>query len=222
MSISGVGSRSSLTVQSLVDMRAQLEELQRQLASGKKSNTYAGLGVDRGFTVGLRTQASGLKAFGETISQVDFRLKVAQSALQRIGAISNQVRSSTVLGANVVSNGSTIAQSMAYSEVNELLSLFNSQAGDRYLFAGRAVDKPAVDTFDHVMNGDGAAAGFKQVLAERKQADLGTDGLGRLVISPPLTPATTVSLGETAAGPFGFKLASATSTLSNATFTPVG
>src|SRR6266576_418575 len=97
MSISGVGSRSSLTVQSLVDMRAQLDELQRQLASGKKSNTYAGLGVDRGFTVGLRSQASGLLAFGDTITQVDFRLKVAQSALQRIGDISNQVRSSTVL-----------------------------------------------------------------------------------------------------------------------------
>src|SRR5580765_790745 len=117
MSISGVGSRSSLSVQSLVDMR-------RQLDTGKKSTTYAGLGVDRGFTVGLRSQASGLKAFDDTITQVDFRLKVAQTALQRIGDISKQVRSSTVLGANVVSNGSTIAQSMAYSEVNELLSLF--------------------------------------------------------------------------------------------------
>ena len=33
------------------------------------------------------------------------------------------------------------------------------------------------------MNGDGARAGFKQVIAERKQADLGATGLGRLVIS---------------------------------------
>jgi hypothetical protein len=36
-----------------------------------------------------------LKAFDDTITQVDFRLKVAQTALQRIGDISNQVRSST-------------------------------------------------------------------------------------------------------------------------------
>src|ERR1700704_1658274 len=220
MSISGVGSRSSLTVQSLVDMRAQLDELQRQLASGKKSNTYAGLGVDRGFTVGLRSQASGLKAFGDTITQVDFRLKVAQSALQRIGAISNQVRSSTVLGANVVSNGSTIAQSMAYSEVGELLSLFNTQAGDRYLFSGRAVDKPAVETFDHIMNGDGALAGFKQVVDERRQADVG-GGLGRLLITAPT--ATSVQVAEDAVSPFGFKLASVSSTMTGATVTsPAG
>jgi len=222
MSISGVGSRSSLTVQSLVDMRAQLDELQRQLASGKKSTTYAGLGIDRGFTVGLRSQASALKAFDETITQVDFRLKVAQSALERIGDISNQVRSSTVLGANVVSNGSTIAQSMAYSEVNELLSLFNTQAGDRFLFAGRAVDKPAVDTFDHIMNGDGARAGFKQVVDERRQADVGgPGGLGRLLITAPT--ATSVQVAEDAVSPFGFKLASVSTTMTGATITgPAG
>jgi flagellar hook-associated protein 3 FlgL len=222
MSISGIGSRSSLTVQSLVDMRAQLDELQRQLASGKKSTTYAGLGVDRGFTVGLRSQASGLKAFGDTITQVDFRLKVAQSALQRIGDISDQVRSSTVLGANVVGNGSTIAQSMAYTEVGELLSLFNTQAGDRYLFAGRAIDKPAVDTFDHIMNGDGARAGFTQVVDERRQADVGgTGGLGRLVITAPT--ATSVQVAEDAVSPFGFKLASVSTTMTGATVTgPAG
>jgi flagellar hook-associated protein 3 FlgL len=222
MSISGVGSRSSLTVQSLVDMRAQLDELQRQLASGKKSTTYAGLGVDRGFTVGLRSQASTLKAFDDTITQVDFRLKVAQSALQRIGNISNQVRSSTVLGANVVSNGSTIAQSMAYTEVGELLSLFNTQAGDRYLFAGRAIDKPAVDTFDHIMNGDGTRAGFKQVMDERRQADIGgPGGLGRLLITAPT--ATSVQVAEDAVSPFGFKLASVSTTMTGATVTgPAG
>ena len=37
------------------------------------------------------------------------------------------------------------------------------------------------------MNGDGARAGLKQIIAERKQADLGADGLGRLVISAPTT-----------------------------------
>src|SRR5215475_2463374 len=222
MSVSSVGSRSSLTVQSLVDMRTQLDELQRQLASGKKSTTYAGLGVDRGFTVGLRSQASSLQAFGDTITQVDFRLKVAQSALQRIGDISNQVRSATVLGANAVSNGSTIAQSTADSELNELLSLLNTQAGDRYLFAGRAIDKPAVETFDHIMNGDGARAGFKQVVDERKQADVGgPGGLGRLLITAPT--ATSVQVAEDAVSPFGFKLASVSTTMTGATITgPAG
>src|SRR5207249_11742221 len=119
MSIATIGSSSSLIVQSLVDMRAQLDDLQRQLATGKKADTYEGLGVDRGFTVGLRAQSSALQAFGDTITHVDFRLKVAQSALGRIANISDQMRSATVMGANVESNGSTVAQSQAYSERSE-------------------------------------------------------------------------------------------------------
>jgi len=221
MGIASIGSRSSLTVQSLVGMRQELDELQRQLATGKKSDTYEGLGVDRGFTVGLRAQASALKAFGDTITNVGFRLNVAQSALGRIGDISDQVRSATVMGANVESNGSTIAQSTAYSELGELLSLLNTQAGDRYLFSGRAIDRPAVETLDHIMNGDGARAGFKQVVAERKQADLGAGGLGRLAITAPTT--TSVQVAEDAVSPFGFKLASVSSTLTGATVTgPTG
>jgi flagellar hook-associated protein 3 FlgL len=216
MGINGIGSSSSLVVQRLVTMRQQLDELQRQFATGKKADSYEGIGVDRGFTVGLRAQASALQAFGDTITHVDFRLKVAQSSLQRIGEISDEVRSSTILGASIDSSGSTVAQSMANAELNELLSLFNTQAGDRYIFSGRGIDKPAVETFDHIMNGDGARAGFKQVVDERRQADVGS-GLGRLVITAPT--ATSVQVAEDAVSPFGFKLASVTSGLTGATVT---
>src|SRR5215467_7330787 len=154
MGISGIGSSSSLVVQRLVTMRQQLDDLQRQFATGKKSDTYEGLGVDRGFTVGLRAQASELQAFGDTITNVDFRLKVAQSSLTRIGEISDQVRSSTILGASVDSSGSTVAQSTADSELNELLSLLNTQAGDRYPFPAPPIDTPAVETYAHITNAD--------------------------------------------------------------------
>ena len=42
MSISGIGSRSTLVVQSLLDTRTQLDDLQRQLGTGQKSTNYAG------------------------------------------------------------------------------------------------------------------------------------------------------------------------------------
>src|SRR5215813_10448098 len=216
MGVDSIGSSSSLVVQQLINMRQQLDDLQRQMSTGKKADTYQGLGVDRGFTVGLRAQASALQAFGDTITHVDFRLKVAQSSLQRIGEISDEVRSSTILGASVDSSGSTVAQSTANAELNELLALLNTQAGGRYIFSGRAIDKPAVETFDHIMNGDGARAGFKQVIDERKQADVGS-GLGRLVITAPT--ATSVQVAEDAVSPFGFKLASVTSGLTGATVT---
>ena len=54
MSITGVGSSTSLLVQSLVDMRSKLDDLQTQLGTGQKSTTYAGLGLGRGLAVGLQ------------------------------------------------------------------------------------------------------------------------------------------------------------------------
>lgn len=56
-----------------------------------------------------------------------------------------------------------------------------------------------------MMFGDGTNAGLRQVIDERRQADLGVTGLGRLVSSLPV--ATTVRLEEDAVGnPFGIKL----------------
>src|SRR5262245_40606802 len=93
MSISGVGSRSTLAVQSLVDMRRQLDDLQRQLGSGKKSTTYAGIGLDRGLTVGLRNRLAAIDGYSNAISNVDVRINLAQSALGRLGDIGRTVKS---------------------------------------------------------------------------------------------------------------------------------
>ena len=56
MALTGIGGSSALSLQAIADMRNQLDDLQRQLGTGKKSDSYAGLGLDRGLTVGLRSQ----------------------------------------------------------------------------------------------------------------------------------------------------------------------
>ena len=221
MSITGIGSKSSLVVQSLVDMRRQLDDLQRQLGTGKVSDNYAGLGLNRGLAVGLRSHLASLDGFGDAITNVGVRLDLAQSTLGRLGEIAHDVKSSALQSfVTIDSSGQTVAQLTAYSELGEILGLLNTQAGDRYLFSGRACDQPAVESIERIMNGDGARAGLKQVIAERNQADLGAGGLGRLAISAPT--ATSVRLAEDAVSPFGLKLAGVTSNLSGATVTPSG
>ena len=173
MTISGIGTRSALGVQSLVDMRNQLDDLQRQLGTGQKSDTYAGVGLDRGLAVGLRTRLSALGGYDDAITNVGVRINLAQSALGRIADIGHDVKGAALQTPNIDSSGTTIAQITACADLGEVLGLLNTQAGDRYLFSGSAGDKPSVESFDHIMNGDGARAGFKQVIAERKQADLG-------------------------------------------------
>ena len=63
-------------------------------------------------------------------------------------------------------------------------------------------------------------AGFRQVLDERRQADLGGNGLGRLAITSPTV--TAVQVAEDAVSPFGFELSGITSHLQGASVTTGG
>jgi flagellar hook-associated protein 3 FlgL len=66
MSISSIGAQSALIMKALVQMRAQFDDLQRQLATGHKSATYAGLGIDRGVTVSLNSQLSAISSYDDS------------------------------------------------------------------------------------------------------------------------------------------------------------
>src|SRR6188508_1031668 len=143
MNVTGVGVRSSLVVQMLGDMRTQLGDLQLQLGTGKKSTTYAGLGINRGLAVGLRGRLSALAGYGETVTQVGVRINLASTALGRISDLRRDVKGATSSQFVIDASGQTATQRMATSRLDEILGLLNTPAGDRYLFSGRAVDKPA-------------------------------------------------------------------------------
>ncbi len=216
MSVSAIGAQSGLAIQQLVNMRKQFDDLQRQLSTGQKSSNYAGLGVDSGMTVSLNAQLSAISGYNDTINNATTRISLMNSALSSMTDLSSAVKAALAqvpTGAN--GSGAALAQQTGQSSLDQLLALLNTQAGDRYLFSGRATDQPAVETLDHILSGDGARAGLKQFISERNQADLGTSGLGRLVLSTPT--ATSLQVDEDAVSPFGFKLASVTSGLTNAT-----
>ena len=210
----GIGTRSLLLTQSLVGMRSSLADLQRQLATGKRADDYAGIGLNRGLTVSLRSQLSAIGSYGDTITNLGVRLNLAESVLSRIGEIGHETKAS--IAEMTSKEGRFNAQGSAKSALGEMLGLLNSQAGDRYIFSGLASDKPSVESLDLIMEGDASRAGFNQIVTERLQADLGASGLGRLVISSPAPGA--VSIAEDHVGSeFGFKLSAVGSTLSGST-----
>lgn len=217
MSITGIGSRSSLTMQAMVDMRRQLDDLQRQLGTGKRANTYAGLGIHRGLTVSVNSQLAALGSYNASIDQVGVRLALAQTALGQIDSISHQVKTAAFKSQFAIdTSGQTAEQRSARDQLDLVLGLLNTSVGDRYLFSGKGFDQPAVESVAHILEGDAARAGLKQMISERRQADLGAGGLGRLAI--PAAVGATLSVAEDVAGsPFGLKLAAVNSTLGGAT-----
>ena len=167
-------------------MRAKLDDLQRQLGTGQKSDTYAGLGSQRALTVGLQAQLDSANGFDDTITQVGTRLSLAQDSLAAITQVGQSVKQSLVQSNFALGqNGQTVDQVSAQGQLGTILAALNAQDGTGYIFSGLSPDKPAVESLDHIMNGFGAQAGFKQVVSERRQADLGSNSLGRLVIPAP-------------------------------------
>jgi flagellin-like hook-associated protein FlgL len=215
MTVTGVGSTTLPILQSLSSMKSKLDDLQKQLASGLKSDTYAGFGTDRGLTVGLRSQLSAITGFQQTNTLVGVRLEMMQTALTEFDSVAQQAKSTIAQSQFALNGGTTTTdQANAVNVLDQLLGTLNTAVDGRFLFSGSDVTQPAVDTADHILNGDGAKAGLKQLIDERKQADLGADGLGRLSVGG---TGSAVSLTEDAAPPFGFKLAGATTSIAGAT-----
>ncbi len=183
MTISSVSSAIAPLLQSTLNINNQLDDLQRQLGTRQKAETYAGLGPQGGITVALNAQLAALSSFGDTITNVGTNISLQQSVLQQIASVGSTVQAATVQPKFAIdSSGQTTVQKTAQDQLNQVLSALNSQGGNGYLFSGNALNQPSVETADHILNGNGSQAGLKQVVAERNQADLGADGLGRLVI----------------------------------------
>jgi flagellar hook-associated protein 3 FlgL len=215
--INSVGNTNILLGQSILSLKNQLDTLQTQLATGRKSTVYSGMGINEGFAIFARSQMSNLAAFSTTMTNINTTIDTTNTALTSFGKIATQVKSSAgSLGAIVTGSGQTVGQQTATLQLKSMLEILNTQAGDRFLFSGSAIDTPSVASVDEILNGHGALAGLKQLIAERNQADLGASGLGRLVVSSP-SP-TSVGVAEDVAGsPFGFKLNAITSSLTGST-----
>jgi flagellar hook-associated protein 3 FlgL len=224
MAINGITyGTSSVLNQSVLNLKNQMTTLQSQLTTGEKSTTYAGMGVNEGFAIAARSQLASISAFTDTMTNISTNIGAANTALQSMVDIGTTVQNSANSSSQTLnSTGQTIGQQTAASQLSSMLGILNTQAGDRYLFSGSAINTPSVASMDNILNGTTTQAGLKQVISERQQADLGANGLGRLVISSP-TP-TSVQVAEDVAGsPFGLKLSAISSSVTGSTVTgPAG
>lgn len=219
MSISSINYSSSILGSQIRNINQQLTDLSTQLSTGKLSQNYSGMGTNEGFAIASRAQLSNIAAYTDTITNVNVNINLANTALQALTTIRNTVQTgaaNTAQSLNV--NGQTVAQNTAAAQFGSMVGVLNTQSGNRYLFSGTAFNTQPVANAGDIINGTTTQAGFKTVMAERQAADLGANGMGRLVQTQP-TPSS-MQVSEDAAGsPFGLKIAAVSSTLTGATVT---
>ncbi len=216
MSISALSTGYGLT-HYITSLRSELDQLQLQLGTGKKAQTYGGLGTERNISLAARSDISAREAYLRSTETALLRLDITQSSLGRMRenllASQNELRS-TPYQPNL--GGQTLAQTTAKDRLGEVIQLLNTKLNGRYLFAGRNTSSAPVAQLNAILEGEGGKSGLKAVIAERKAADQGADGRGRLVI--PAASGPVVSLSEdSATSPFGFKMTAINNSLSGTT-----
>ena len=198
----------------LVGMKSQLDDLSRQLATGRTAETYAGLGPGRATSLSARAGISAQDGYIAAITSADTRVKLATASLTQLKTLSDSARSNLngLLTSQNQALPSTSVQ-LADNNLSAVIDALNQQVGDVYVFSGRATDTRPVVSRELILNGDSSQglAGLKDLIAEQKRADLGTDGNGRLTQA---LSGADISLTEDgnaqARANFGFSLVGAT------------
>ena len=166
---------------SIASMQARMEQLQEQLATGSRISTLSDLGSERVLDMTIRNRTSRIEAFQSNIQIVDLRMSFMSNAVERLDVIESDSRAAVSSGGSGANGLNMVtAQSLAETRLDEVLTLLNSEVNGRYLFAGSFSDAPPVESMSAILDGVGGKDGFRTVVGERKLADAGADGRGRL------------------------------------------
>ena len=141
MSITGPGSVAAANIAAVTNINNQLNTLSEQLGSGQKAQTYSGLGSQAGLALALNTQLSAIDGYSNTATTVGTTLSVAQSVLTGLDATGTAVQQSVNQQGSFTLNGhgQTSTQAAAVTQLDQILSLLNTQVGSNYIFSGSAL-----------------------------------------------------------------------------------
>lgn len=207
--------------QQISNMKDRFDTLQGQLATGQRAATLSEMGSSRFFDLSMRARLSKISGYQDTITSVSLRLNVMDTTMSRLDTLEADQRTLATPGGYGSSNiNLTTTPDLSLARLDEVLDLLNAGVDGRYLFGGSTTDERPVQDTATVLDGALGRDGFRTVVGERKLADAGTDGLGRLDIT---TVTDTATLAEDGIHPFGFKLSTLSTSSANVALTqPAG
>jgi flagellin-like hook-associated protein FlgL len=143
-----------------VQMRNQGTDLERQLSTGRRADSYAGLGVKRGPALDMRAKLNGLESFQNNIKDANLRMSMLMQSVEGLDKVSARTRSMLVAPAsNVFGGGVPQEQIMAQGDLKLAIDMLNADINGRHLFAGREHDERPVVGYETMMEDLRAAVG---------------------------------------------------------------
>jgi len=125
----------------ILELQNQMNGLQEQVASGKKSTAYSGISEVSSLSLQLNSIKKTTNEFLENIAKARTRAQPMQGILQRINDIAAEVRNDALVGTSDAldaTKGNGALKALAQQRLNEIVSLLNIKVDTDYLFSGRS------------------------------------------------------------------------------------
>jgi flagellar hook-associated protein 3 FlgL len=174
------------------DTQRRFDELQTQIASGRKAQNYQGVARDSGRLITLEATHLKVTQYVESNGTVERRLNTMESSLAQLIDVMTSFKTLLVNALNASNAADLDLNNQAQQHLTEAAALLNVQQDGRYLFSGSRTDVAPVDLTAlpasyTVPTADGASAAYYQGNAqvlEVRADDLLTVSYGVLASDP--------------------------------------
>jgi len=168
-------SQSNLQLFQIRNSQVRLAELETQITSGKKSQTYAGIARDVPALLAAENEIARIKRFEQNIVTAEERLLLSEANLEGMQNIGEQMRIAT----NIIPADYDLVAQQAQNYLLLFEDLMNAKDSTRSLFGGTNTAGPAVRVYppgEGPAPNPGAAGG--QTIFGSPEADAGPSDAG--------------------------------------------
>jgi flagellar hook-associated protein 3 FlgL len=141
---------STLAQQQLVTSNAlrtqrNVNDLQVQIASGKKTQSFSGIADDAGRLVNLKSELSQAEQFIQNITITEKRLDLMAFAMDEIEDIARKARTDLAGAFNGSAADDIQLSLLAQASLDQVVEVLNTKDDSRFLFSGGAVQTKPVN-----------------------------------------------------------------------------
>ncbi len=141
---------STLAQQQLITSNAlrtqrNVNDLQLQIASGKKTQSFSGIADNAGRLVNLKSELSQAEQFIQNITITEKRLDLMAFAMDQIEGIARKARTDFATALNGSEADDIQLSLMAQASLDQIVEIFNTKDDSRFLFSGGAIETKPVN-----------------------------------------------------------------------------
>ena len=153
--------------------QSRLQEAQSQISSGKKTETFDGLGPQARLSLDLRAETRRLDAFQQNITQTRMRTSRMEEVMTRVTDIAAEMKEEIIKARDGDDPDMALLNRMARDRITEVNNLLNEEIDGVHLFAGIDSDNaPMLDPAPNLAFTDTELTGYNQANAAAKLANL--------------------------------------------------